>query len=297
MKVFVTGATGFIGSAVVDELLAHGHEVVGLARSDESAAKLKSKGAQVVKGDIKDVDVIKKAASAADGVAHLAFNHDFSTYVQNCQDDADIINAMGEALEGSGKPFVVTSGALAYDMASSNNVFDEDSALSNVPRTMSDKAALALMNKGLKPMIMRLAPTVHGLGDKGFVPIFSAIFKNAGVVMYKVGATWPAVHRLDAAVLYRLMLENPRAGFGANGVAEPAVLLKDVFAIVARRLNLPLKEVSVEELNKLAPPMGSFVSHSAVVNSYKTQSAFGWIPTRLNLIEDITNPEYKLIKQ
>lgn len=296
MKVFLTGATGFVGSHVVDELLSHGHTVSGLARSDASAATLARKGVEVVRGDISSLDALKAAASSAGAVAHLAFDHDFSRIEEICKADTKAINAIGEALEGSGKPFIVTSGAFSYDRsAAKGGLIDEDTPLQNQwPRTVSDRAALALTSKGLKPMVLRLPATVHGVGDPNFIPIIAKSFQQAGTALYVEGAAWPAVQVRDAAILYRILLENPHAGYVANGVGEFAVSLKDVAEVISKRLSLPLKEATPDEIAQAVPIIGGFLSEYLAVSSTKTQAETGWTPKNVSLVQDLANPAYAL---
>ncbi|WDZ55897.1 SDR family oxidoreductase [Paenibacillus polymyxa] len=219
MRVFVTGATGYIGSAVVRELIDAGHQVVGLVRSDNSAAKLKEAGAEVHRGDIDDLDSLRSGSAAADGIIHLAFNHDFWNFARALTADLHAVEAMGAALEGSGKPFVITTHA--------NGVAE----------------------RGVRTSIVELCPSVHGEGDTGFVLRLINIAKTKGFSAYvEEGSNrWPAVHRLDAAHLYRLALEKAPAGSRLNGVADEGVPFRDIASVIGKQLNVPVVSISREE--------------------------------------------------
>ena len=228
MRVFVTGATGYIGSAVVRELINAGHKVVGLTRSDNGAAELKKAGAAVHRGALDDLDSLHSGAAAADGVIHLAFNHngDFSDFDGSLTIDLRAVKAMGAALEGSGKPFVITN---------------------HMNGAASENAAFALA--GVRSSVVSLAPSVHGEGDKGFVPRLINIARTKGVSAYVGDGSnrWPAVHRLDAAHLYRLALEKAPAGSRLNGRAEEGVPFSDIAGVIGKHLNLPVVSISREE--------------------------------------------------
>src|ERR1700730_887571 len=228
MRVFVTGATGYIGSAVIRELIDAGHQVVGLVRSDNSAAKLKEAGAEVHRGDIDDLDSLRSGAAAADGIIHLAFNHDFSNFAGALTADLYAVEAMGAALEGSGKPFVITTHA--------NGVAAEN-------------VALLLAERGVRTSIVELCPSVHGEGDTGFVPRLINIAKTKGFSAYVEEGTnrWPAVHRLDDAHLYRLALEQAPAGSRLDGAADEGVPFRDIASVIGKQLNLPIVSISREE--------------------------------------------------
>src|SRR5437879_7030105 len=245
MRVFVTGATGYIGSAIVRELLAAGHQVVGLARSDTAAAALKAVGAEVHRGNLDDLDSLRSGAVASDGVIHTAFNNislttDFAA--ASSQADLRAVEAIGAALEGSGKPFVVTSGTLALAMLG-RLVTEEDVSDPALPHGASENAAIALAERGVRSSVVRLALSVHGEGDKhSFVPSLIGIARAKGVSAFVGDGSnrWPAVHRLDAARLFRLAVEAAPAGSRLHGVAEEGVPFRAIAEVIGRRLDLPV---------------------------------------------------------
>lgn len=238
MRVFITGASGFIGSAVVQELLGAGHQVLGLARSEQSAAALAAAGAEVVRGSLVDLEVLRRAAAAADGVIHAAFNHDFADFAAGCAMDERAIETLGAALAGSGRPLVVTSGTMTATPG--RLATEDDVAAANFPRK-SEEAGLKTASSGVRATVVRLSPTVHGDGDHGFVPALIRAAREQGYSMY-VGEgrnRWPAVHRLDAARLYRLALEQGASGRRFHGVAEQGIPTREIAEVIARRLNVP----------------------------------------------------------
>ncbi|GAY77627.1 NAD-dependent epimerase/dehydratase [Sporolactobacillus inulinus] len=251
MRVFVTGATGFIGTAVVRELIEAGHQVIGLARSDKSADTLKVEGAEVHRGSLDDLDSLRSGASAADGVIHLAFKHDFSDYGKAISDDLRAVKAMGEVLEGTGKPFVITSGTLmlTYVLPPGQIGTEKDVVDNSVPRGEAEKVVIALAERGVRSSLVRLAPSVHGLGDHGFVSSLIGIARDKGVSAY-IGDgynRWPAVHRLDAARLFRLAVEAAPGGSRLHGVTDEGVPFRDIAGVIGRHLNLPVVSISREE--------------------------------------------------
>lgn len=273
MRVFVTGATGYIGSAVVRELIDAGHQVVGLVRSDNSAAKLKSAGVEVHRGDIDDLDSLRTGAAAADGVIHLAFNHDFSDFAGALTADLRAVEAMGAALEGSRKPFVITTHA--------NGVAAEN-------------AVLSLAGRGVRTSIIELCPSVHGEGDTGFVPRLIHIAKTKGISAYVEEGTnrWPAVHRLDAAHLYRLALEKAPAGSRLNGIADEGVPFRDIASVISRHLNIPLVGIPREEADAHFGFLGTLAALDIPRSSVATQELLGWSPIQPALIADLEQSHY-----
>ncbi|KAL6243566.1 hypothetical protein RBB50_009559 [Rhinocladiella similis] len=290
MRVFITGASGFIGSAATKELLSHGHQVLGLARSDASADTVTRAGAEVVRGDLEDLEALKKGAKASDAVLHLGFIHDFSNMPHNTAVDRAAINAMADAVAGSGKPLIIASGSL---MIAKGDLATEDTEITRDPgpydRWRSEDLILALAKeKDIRGMIVRFAPTVHGAGDKGFAKIFIDMARKNGRAIYtSASARWPACHRLDAAVLLRLALEKGKSGGIYHSTGEQGVLLKDTLELVGKRLNLPATCVSVEEG---AQSLGFFAHAMATDNptsSEKTQKELGWQPKQIGLHEDM----------
>ena len=249
MRVFVTGATGHIGSAVVPELLQAGHQVVGLARSDRGADALAAMGADVRRGDLDDIEGLHAAAAASDGVIHLAFNHDFSDYLGSIETDLRAVQAMGDALVGSGKPFVGTSGTLMVAFVEGRLATEEDT-LPAGPRIDSENYAIALAERGVRSSVIRLAPLVHShLDHHGFTSHIIDCARKAGVSAYigDGGNRWPALHTLDAARLYRLALESAAAGTRLHGIADEGVPFRDIAEVVARQLDLPTASITADE--------------------------------------------------
>lgn len=273
MRVFVTGATGYIGSAVTRELIDSGHTVVGLARSENSARLLKESGAEIHYGDIDDLDSLHRGAIAADGVIHLAFNHDFTNFSGALATDLQAVQTIGEALKGSNKPFITTTHA--------NGV-------------ASENAVLSFAEQGVRTAIIELCPSVHGEGDVGFIPTLINIAKAKGVAAYIGDGTnrWPAVHKLDAAHLYCLALEHAPAGSRLNGVADEGIAFRDIASVIGKHLNLPVVSISKEEAEEHFGFLGNLVVLDIPRSSTLTQELLRWKPVQLDLISDLEQSHY-----
>jgi nucleoside-diphosphate-sugar epimerase len=292
MRIFVTGATGFIGSAIVSELINAGHHVLGLARSDKGAVPLAAAGADVLRGSLEDLDSLRSGAANSDGVIHTAFIHDFLNYAAAADADRRAIETLGMALAGSGRPFVVTSGTLLLRREGSL-AMEKDKTDPNFPRK-SEAAALALASRCVRVSVVRLPPSVHGDGDHGFVPRLFAIAREKGISAYvREGLNhWPAGHRLDAAHLYRLALEKGSAGARYHGVADQGVPFRDIAQVIGRSLNVPIVSKSPEEGADHFGWISHFVSIDCPASSAQTQEQLGWRPTHPSLIADIARRSY-----
>jgi nucleoside-diphosphate-sugar epimerase len=292
MRVFVTGATGFIGSAVVQELLKHGHKVLGLARTDAAVGSLAAAGAEAHRGSLEDLDSLKRGASLTDGVIHLAFIHDFNNYGPAAEADRRAIETMGAVLAGSNKPLVVTSGTLLIERKGPLAT-EEDKPTPNFPRK-SEEAAIALAAKGVLASTVRLPPSVHGEGDHGFVPMIINTAREKKVSAYLGDGQnrWPAVHRLDAAHLYRLVLEKGSAGASYHAIGDEGVPTKEIAEAIGRGLNVPVVSKSGEDAASHFGWMARFFSLDGPASSKRTEQQLGWRPTQRGLIEDIEKAGY-----
>lgn len=293
MHVFVTGATGFVGSAIVQELLSHGHRVTGLARSEAAVEALAAAGAAAHRGSIDDLDSLCRGAAAADAVIHCAFNHDFSKFAASCEADRRIITALGDALAGSERRLVVTSGTAL--LAGLPLATETDSPTPSAPpRVASEQAAAALVERGVNISVLRLPPSVHGDGDHGFVPLLIALARRQGVAAY-IGEgrnRWPAVHRLDAAALYRRVVEQGRAGVNYHGVAETGVPFAELAAVIGRRLGVPVQSLPRDAAAAHFGWFAHFAGADNPTSSDWTQRELGWQPRQPGLLADMDRPGY-----
>ena len=298
MRVFVTGASGHIGSLVVAELLAAGHQVTGLARSDASESALRAAGAQVRRGTLQDLDVLAAGAADAGGVIHLAFIHDFTDYAAAGAADLAAIEAIGAALADSGKPFVTTSGTamLAFGFGGSGTLGTEDTEVDpSGPRVASENATVALAGRGVRSSVIRLAPTVHGPTDRrGFVPTLIANARVRGRSLYiGDGANrWPAVHNLDAARLYRLALETAPAGSRLHGAAEQGIAFREIAQVIGDRLGVPTLGVSPEQALDELGFVGAIAALDNPTSSDITRELLDWHPEHPGLLQDLRTGRY-----
>jgi nucleoside-diphosphate-sugar epimerase len=296
MDVFVTGASGHIGSALVAELLEAGHQVTGLARSDKSAGALTAMGAKPHRGDLEDVDGLRVAAAAADGVIHLAYRHDFdSDFVAAAETDLRAVEAMGEVLAGSNRPFVNTSGTLLLAFSAQGRVATENDTAEGGPRIDSENATIALAERGVRSSVIRLSPLVHStLDHHGFAHRLIDIARDKGVSAFVGDGSnrWPAVHTLDAAHLYRLAVEAAPAGTRLHGVADEGVPFRDIAALIGRHLNLPVVSISAEQAYEHFGFLAVFGSLDNPTSSALTQKLLDWHPEGPGLIEDLDEGHY-----
>lgn len=289
MQVFVTGATGWVGSAVVQELLDAGHQVTGLARSEAKAATLAATGATVRLGTLDDLDLLRSAAAQADAVIHTAFNHDFTRFAESARQDERVIDTLGTALAGSRRPMIVTSGVALVAPGRLATEADPPPSDPSFPRK-SEVAAIALAARGVHAATVRLAPSVHGSGDYGFIPMLVRVAREQGVSAY-IGEglnRWPGVHRLDAARLYRLALEHGVTESAYHAIADEGVQFKDIAAVIGRRLGIPVESRDAAHFGWL----GKFVAADMPASSAHTRSILGWAPTGPGLLADIDQDAY-----
>src|SRR5882672_6857716 len=292
MRVFVTGATGFIGSAIVQELVGAGHQVLGLARSDAAARSLTTAGAWVHRGSLDDLESLTRGAAASDGVIHAGFNHDFANYTAAANTDRHAIEVLGTALAGSDRPLIVTSGTLLAQRQGPLAT-EQDAHNPNFPRK-SEEAALALTAHGVRTSVLRLPPSVHGNGDHGFVPQLISIAREKRVSAYMADGLnrWPAVHRLDAAHLYRLVLEKGIAEATYHGVADEGIPTREIAEAIGRGLNVPVvsksREAAADHFGWIAP----FFGMDGPASSAQTQERLGWRPVQPGLIADLDAEHY-----
>jgi nucleoside-diphosphate-sugar epimerase len=294
MRVFVTGATGFIGSAVVPELIRAGHQVLGLTRSDAGAQSLTAAGAQVHRGDLEDLESLRSGAAVSDGVIHTAFNHDFSKFVQNCEQDRKAIEAMGDVLVGSDRPLLITSGT-GMGNAVPGQPATEDHFDPNHPnpRKTSEVAGASVSKRGVNVSVVRL-PQVHDTVKQGLITYAVKLAREKGVSAY-IGDglnRWPAAHVLDVARLYRLALEKHEAGSRYNAVAEEGVSMREIAEVIGRGLKLPVVSLSQEEAPAHFGWLAMFAGFDMPASSVQTQQRLGWRPTGSGLISDLNSMRY-----
>lgn len=289
MHVFLTGASGWVGSAVAEDLLAAGHQVTGLVRNAQKAQALVALGMQVVTGTLDDHQLLHDGASRADAVIHTAFNHDFSRFSENCAQDERAIQILGEALRGSDRPLLVTSGVAMIAPGRLATENDLPFVAPAYPRR-SEPAARELADKGVRAATIRLSPTVHGLGDHGFIPILMDLAKQTGVSAWPEDAEnrWAAVHRRDAATLYRLALETGMTQAVYHAVAEEGILFRDIAQAIGKHLGVPAEPRAREHFGWFA----DFASLDMAASSEQTRAVLGWNPTHPTLLADLAQAHY-----
>jgi nucleoside-diphosphate-sugar epimerase len=290
MRIFVTGATGNIGSRVVKELITAGHQVIGLCRSDDKAPALAAAGAEVYRGSIADPDSLKEGAARSDGVIHLAFNHDFSRFVQNCEDDRRVIEALGSVLAGSDRPLIVTSGTPIANTVPGEPAKEDNPVVGSDthPRAASEEAAAAVAAEGVNVSVVRL-PQVHDPVTQGLITPMIAMYREKGMCAY-IGDglhRWPSAHVIDVARLYKLAIERAEPNAKYHAVAEEGVPMRDIAEAIGRRLNLPVKSIAPEEAQAFFGWLAVFAGLDMPASSTQTRKILGWEPTGPGLIFDL----------
>ena len=291
MRVFVTGATGWIGGTVARLLLEGGHEVLGVARNDEGAAKLEAAGVPVHRATLEDPASFVAGAEQCDAMVHCAFIHDFSRFAENMEIEKRTIEAVLGALEGTGKPLVISSGLA---MLAPGRLATEDDVSADWGRGATENLVRAAAGRGVKSAVIRLAPTVHGVGDDGFVPRLIDVARDKGVAAYVGdGANrWPGVHRLDAARLYVAALERGTPGAAYHATESEGIAMRDIAAVISRRLGVPTASIAAKEAQNHFGFLGMFAGVDMPASSAKTRADLGWAPQEPSLLEDLDQPAY-----
>ena len=295
MRVFVTGGTGFIGSAIIQDLLTAGHQVLGLARSDASAEALLKAGAEVHRGELADTTCLEDGVRACDGVIHAGYIHDFSNIAASAHIDLRAIETFGDALAGTGKPLAIASGLAHFTPG--RVTMEDDAPFPNAAaghRIPSELATRALSARGVRASVLALPPSVHGAGDHGFVSALIATARAKGVSAFigDGGNRWPAVHRLDAARLFRRALESGVAGARYHAVHDDGVPTRDIATVIGRRLDVPVVSISVEDAPGHFGWLGGFFGIDCPASSVRTRAELGWTPTQAGLLADLDGASY-----
>ena len=287
MKVFVTGASGFIGSAVVKKLLEEGHEVLGLARSKEAASKISALGANVLEGNLEDLGSLEKGVALSDGVIHTGFIHDFSKFEKSVQTDKEAILCIGNALKGTKKPLVVAAGILGLPKI--EGIITEESVLEHSFR-QSEAVALQLAKEGVKASVVRLPPSVHDKGDKGFIPFIIQQAIDHGYAAYPDEGQnhWPAVHRLDAASVFVKALLAAQQGALYNAIGDSGIRTQEIAKEIGEQLQVPVQSVQGEQLQAYFKWMSSFITFDSPASASRTKEVLNWKPKHIGLLEDMT---------
>lgn len=289
MRVFVTGASGFVGSAIVKELIHAGHQVLGLVRTDSAAEALIKAGAEVHHGNLDDLESIKNGAAHCDAVIHTAFNHDFTRFKENCEHDRKVIQALGAAFAGSNRPLIITSGIGVLRQTSTATENDTPPGSDVVPRAATEEAANIVAAQGVNTYIVRLPPTVHGPGDHGFIPILIGLAKEKqqSVFVGEGQNRWPAVHRLDAAVLYRLIAEKQPSQKVFHAIAEEGIPFKQIANAIGQGLQLPVAGKDEQDAEAHFGWFKHFASIDCPATSEQTRKTTGWQPKHPGLFDDL----------
>ena len=288
MRIFITGATGFIGSALVRELIANGHQAIGLCRSDDKAAALAAAGAEVYRGSLENPDGLSEGVGRSDGVVHLAFNHDFSRFQQNCEDDRGVVAALGAMLKGSNRPLLITSGTGIVNAAPGQMATEDAEASAMIPRAASEQAADMLAGEGVNVSIVRL-PQVHDTEKQGLVTYAIQVSREKGACVY-IGDgknRWPAAHVRDVARLYRLAIEKAERGARYHAVAEEGVSMRDIMEVLGRRLELPVRSIAPEDAPAWYGWLAMFATRDLPASGEQTRRRLGWTPKERGMLADL----------